>query len=151
MIRIFHPRRAVKAALALGAMLGLVHSVSAAVPETERDMLLAFHAQVAGASWLTNWSGDPCANAWTGITCNTDGTHVTKVFLPLHLLSGGPIPSLSPLTQLEEFNVGGNSLTGPIPDLTGLTSLRIFIVAKNQLTGAIPDISTLTALESFNV
>src|SRR5574337_364595 len=133
------------AMLAMLALIGLALPTRAAVPDAERDMLLEFHARVAGGSWLTNWSGDPCADHWSGITCNVDGTHVTKVYLPLHALSGGPIPSLSPLTQLEEFNVGSNSLTGPIPDLTGLTSLRIFIVAKNKLTGTIPDISVLTA------
>jgi Leucine-rich repeat (LRR) protein len=61
------------------------------------------------------------------------------------------IPSLTGLTNLETFDVGGNQLTGSIPSLTGLTNLSYFFVDGNQLTGTIPSLMGLTNLTYCSV
>lgn len=63
----------------------------------------------------------------------------------------GTIPSLSALTNLQQFRVNHNGLTGPLPSLAGLSNLQIFWAQSNRLTGSIPALTGLTALTDFEV
>ena len=148
--------------------------VQAAIPDSERQVLLAIYTQTNGAGWFTkvNWngaSGTECT--WFGVSCNVTQTHVTELNLFSNNLSG-PLPSLSALSEvrklrfygnaltalgslsgltlLEDFYGFDNQLTGSIPPLTGLVSLKDFTVYNNQLTGQIPSLSGLSALQSFS-
>ena len=62
----------------------------------------------------------------------------------------GPIPPLSALTALTQFNIHGNSFTGTIPDLSALINLQQFDVAQNQLSGSIPALAGLSKLNYFS-
>lgn len=147
----------------------------AAVPDTERQVLIDLYNGTNGSSWTTktNWlTGDPCANAWHGIGCDATGTHVRWVRLDDNNLVGtlpasltaltdliyvnvaknqlvGSIPSLSGMAALREFYAHQNQLTGSIPSLSGLPKLSVFVVSENQLTGSIPSLSGLPALGWF--
>ncbi len=141
----------------LVGLLVLVAGVaSAAIPQSERDVLIGLYNSTNGDSWTTksNWksagifsaAGTECS--WYGITCTGDA--VTAFNLPANNLTGS-IPSLTGLTNLQFFAVPNNQLTGSIPSLTGLANLQEFEVEFNQLTGSIPALTGLTSLRSFVV
>ena len=131
---------------------------SAAIPQTERDVLKTLYNSTNGNSWTTNTNWKSAGNfsapgtecTWYGITCNGTSDHVDHVILIGNHLTGS-IPSLNGLTNLQAFDVNGNQLTGSIPSLTGLTSLGYFNVSYNQLTGSIPALTGLTNLGTFYV
>ncbi|WP_238945207.1 IPTL-CTERM sorting domain-containing protein [Allofranklinella schreckenbergeri] len=151
-------RRASLRGLALA--LGAASAAQAAIPQTERDALIALYNSTNGAHWKyrNNWrnSGDTDFNApgtecsWYGVTCDGAQAHVIKVDLENNRLSG-EIPDLSGLPQLGDFEAGANQLSGPIPKLSGLQQLQTFDVSQNQLSGEIPKLSGLPKLENFNV
>ena len=156
--------------VALGAM-----TAHAAIPATERDVLLALYTSTNGANWTdkTGWngtSGTECG--WFGITCDSSSTAIVNINLSSNNLTGtlplslnsltrlqsvdfsqnrltGSIPVLSGLTNLSTFNVSGNQLTGSIPSLTGLSGLAHFACSVNQLSGAIPPLASLPLLNTF--
>lgn len=58
----------------------LLKSVGAAVSEQETNALVDIYNMAGGSHWFssTNWlTGDPCEDAWFGILCNLDKTHVS--------------------------------------------------------------------------
>src|ERR1700674_3316447 len=106
-------------------MVGMFANVAnAAIPSTERDVLVALYNSTGGAGWTvqTNWNGAPGTECtWYGVTCDSGSAHVIRIALPSNNLTG-PIPSLTGLTALQSFNVSSNGrLAGTIPSLTGLT------------------------------
>lgn len=122
------------------SLLGLSVSTQAAVPATERQVLMDLYNGTNGAAWTThtNWTvGDPCENAWYGIVCDDGNAHVTELWLQQNNL-GGSIPDLGGLTSLTWFDVSYNQLSGSIPSLCGLTSLATFRVDGNELSGTPP-------------
>ena len=131
----------------------------AAVPAAEFTVLAALFINNNGSNWTnnTNWgTGDPCDDAWYGITCNAAGTNVVEISLPGNNLVGTPggvgsLPAnFNALTRLEEVRLSGNRMNGHIPDLSGLNALAVFSVGNNELTGTIPPVS-LPALTYFDV
>ncbi|MDR2333611.1 MAG: hypothetical protein LBE61_09025 [Burkholderiaceae bacterium] len=125
----------------------------AALDPSDKAVLENIYNSTGGPGWSdrTNWmAGDPCANAWYGVTCDASATHVTQIKLNGNNLSG-PLPRLSALASLTHFEANNNSLTGTIPSLTGLTQLSEFYAESNQLTGSIPDLAGLSALRIFDV
>jgi uncharacterized protein (TIGR03437 family) len=140
----------------IGLLILLAGVANAAIPQSERDALIAFYNSTNGDSWTTktNWksagifsaAGTECT--WYGITCT--GGAVTGIILPTNSLTGS-IPSLTGLPNLQEFAVSSNQLTGIIPALTGLTNLQHFWVGSNKLTGSIPALTGLTNLSFFDV
>ncbi|MBK8739219.1 MAG: choice-of-anchor D domain-containing protein [Betaproteobacteria bacterium] len=135
----------------------------AAIPLSERAVLVALYNQTAGASWNANagWSSPTTGVAgtpgfectWLGVTCDAGQNHVTGLYLQASDTSGnnlaGTLPSLDALPALQFFVAGRNFLTGPIPALTALPALQIFVVNYNQLSGSLPSLSGLTGLQAF--
>ena len=131
----------------------------AAIPQAERDVLMALYTGSNGSGWSnrTNWrnpantdfnsSGTECT--WFGITCNGAGTQVTSIDLPNNGLNGVLPASLSAFNALTYLDLSGNALSGTISALSGLTSLQTVYFNGNQFTGAIPALSGLTSLQLF--
>ena len=151
--------------------------VQAAIPASERAVLLALYNNTNGVSWNNNtaWNGAAGTECnWYGITCDAGASTVTGINLHGNNLAGplptnlnnltnlqnftvytnyisGPIPSLAGLTYLQTFQAYQNALSGTIPSLTGMTNLQTFIVSNNQLSGSIPSLAGLTNLQTFQV
>ena len=126
---------------------------AAAIPASERAVLLNLYANTNGAGWgiKTNWNGAAGTECtWYGVSCDAGGNTVIRINLFSNNLTG-TLPQIAGLTNLENFNVGYNALTGSIPSLSGLTSLRFFVAANNQLTGTIPSLASLASLQNFVV
>lgn len=122
------------------------------IPQSERDVLLAFYAGANGDTWTDHagWNGAPGTEcSWYGVACDPVGAHVTAIDLRSNNLSG-TLPALNELSELVFLHVENNQLTGPIPPLSGLTSLQAFIANSNQLSGPLPSLSGLTSLRTFN-
>jgi len=147
--------------LALGLALSFAAAAVAAIPSSERSVLLAIYASAGGPGWTdrTNWngpSGSECT--WYGITCDPAGDHVQYIVLQTNNLVG-TLPPLSPLTNLVSFLVNNdpalpgsaNRLTGPLPSLSGLTKLQDFSADDNQFTGQLPTFAGLPSLSFFGV
>jgi hypothetical protein len=157
-----------------GLGLAIANAAQAAIPQSERDVLLQIYATTNGNEWTTQdgWNDAPGTEcSWFGITCTND--HVTEIALSGNHLTGslpdisdltelqqffaalnylhGSIPRLSSLSQLEFFGVGSNLLTGSIPSLTGLTNLVDLDVPFNLLSGPVPSLDGLTSLRYFNI
>lgn len=135
--------------LAIGAAI----SAQAAIPGSERTVLINLYNSTAGASWTTstNWNGmvgSECT--WYGVTCDVGGAHIIQITLDGNNLVG-TLPSLNGLIALQRFDAGTNQLIGSIPDLSGLTNLQIFTAFSNQLTGSVPALAGLIKLEYFGV
>lgn len=143
-------------------LVSLLASISvptqAAIPAAERDALLNLYIYTHGDGWadVSGWKGAPGTECtWYGITCDATGRTVTAIDLSGNLLHG-TLPSISALTNLQSFNVGGsehflNLLVGQLPSLSGLTQLRTFIANNQQFTGPIPTLQGLTNLSWFQV
>jgi hypothetical protein len=142
--------------LALHATAG-----EAAIPASERQVLLNIYTSTNGANWTnkTNWNGAVGTECtWYGIVCNAGGTNVTQVNLQENHLTGS-LPAISGLTNLQYFNVWNNEpigstsnqLSGSIPALTSLTGLIQFAASRNQLTGSFPTLTGLSNLQFISV
>ena len=129
-------------------------TIQAAIPASERQVLLDLFNCNNGAGWTNNagWNGAAGTECWSwyGISCDGAQTHIISINLESNNLTG-TLPSLGGLTGLESFYVSHNQLTGSIPSLSGLTALQDFEVQGNQLTGSIPSLSGLTELQDFEV
>jgi hypothetical protein len=133
--------------------LGLIGTAEAAIPASERTVLLNLYNSTNGANWTnkTGWNGAVGTEcSWFGVVCDGAQSHVIQVWLAGSNLTGS-LPWLSGLTALQSFDVSFNRLTGAIPSISGLTALQGFYVSSNQLTGAIPSLNGLTALQYFYV
>lgn len=132
----------------------VVEHAHAAIPASERAVLMSIYASTNGAGWLrkTNWNGAAGTECtWDGVQCDPLQSYVRGINLGANNLTGS-LPSLAGLTNLELFSVEYNAVTGSIPALTGLTNLQVFSVQRNRLTGPIPSLTGLTRLRlvTFN-
>ncbi len=62
----------------------LPHAVQATLASAERSTLVDLYDSTNGPYWKynQNWlSGDPCSNQWSGVTCDSAGTHVTSMYV----------------------------------------------------------------------
>ena len=105
------------------------NSLHAAIPQAERDALIALYNDTTGDSWTanTNWRDpvDPLQfnapgteGTWYGITLAAAGTHVEKIVINFNNLTG-TIPDMSVLTGLKEFRLVGNNFSGSLPTIYG--------------------------------
>lgn len=166
--------RALRSATFLAAATACLHAPSsmAAIPDSERQTLIAIYDATHGSAWVlnTNWcttspcpleaptfappgtecfTGDP-GNGWYGVQCNSQKTHVIGVNLSANNLTGS-LPAIAALTALQDFQVGNNELTGTLPDLSELGALQSFAASANHLSGSIPSLAGLAALQVFLV
>lgn len=137
-------------------------SAHAAIPASERAVLLNLYADTVGDAWAdtTGWNGPPGTEcSWFGITCDASQSTITSIDLDNNLLRGS-LPSIDALTHLQYFNVGNdgvrdphfpNLVSGQFPPLDGLNELQIFIANNQNLTGGIPSLAGLTSLTRFEV
>ena len=118
---------------------------------SEKAALIALYNATNGASWTqsNNWLSEQPVATWYGVITGQSG-HVTELRLSNTGLSG-PIPDLSPLTNLTTLDLSHNQLRGPVPDLSALTSLTSLNLSSNQLRGPVPNLNTLTSLTSLNL
>jgi len=145
----------------------------------EAAQLQYLYLQTDGANWLrnNNWdpygtSANPCFEGWDGITCDINGTYITKIELQGNNLDGtienfdfsvfsalevfdisnnnvsGSVPgslSNAPYT-LTTLNISSNGFSSTLPDLSLLTSLQYLDASDNQLIGNIPALTDLVDL-----
>lgn len=141
------------AAWVMGLLLACVAPFAlAAIPTSERAVLLNLHNQTAGPSWINRagWGGAAGTECnWYGVFCDATQTHVIELELDGNNLSG-TLPALAPLSKLMWINLFDNQLEGSLPALSGLAELRYFDVGRNQLSGAIPALAGLVKLEEFH-
>jgi hypothetical protein len=146
------------AALLIGFSLLTGPSLEAAVPASERAVLITLYNATGGDNWSQNdgWKdGDlesdgfgpiGSENTWAGITVSNN--HVTDITLDKNNLVGSIPSELANLSHLEWLTFYSNNLTGTIPqELGNLKSLRLLELTSNKLSGSIPpelgSISTL--------
>jgi hypothetical protein len=123
---------------------------AAAIPQSERDALLALYASTDGPHWRRSdgWGGPPGTECtWRGIRCDVDDlSHVTSIDLSENFLRG-TLPSLIALTELRSFNIDFNIVSGSLPSLSGMRHLQVFDVGANDFSGEIPPLTDLDAIE----
>lgn len=144
-------RRSVASVCAIACLAFASLAAQAAIPQSERDVLLAFYAGTNGDSWTdhTGWNGAPGTEcSWHGVSCDPIGAHVIAIDLRSNHLSGS-LPALNDLPKLFFFHVEDNAIGGALPSLFGLNDLRFFHAENNQLTGSIPSLSGLANLQAF--
>jgi hypothetical protein len=147
--------------------LAVVPQAFAAIPASERTVLVNVYNQTNGAAWKsnTNWNGAAGTECiWYGITCDATETHVIGVSLGGNNLSGS-LPAIAALSALQNFDVSGpnfngsvddpidaadqGQISGSIPALSALSNLQSFYANNNHLTGSIPALIGLKSLTYF--
>jgi len=171
---IFSIERALRRALSVVLATVCLHAQPsiAAIPDYEREALIAIYESTHGGTWVsnTNWcTTSPCplesptfappgtecfsgvpGSGWYGVICNDDRTHVIGLNLSANHLTGS-LPSISDFPALQDFLVSNNELSGTLPDISALPVLRTFGVSANQFTGTIPSLAGFTTLKSYLV
>ena len=134
--------------LIIPVLFALAASVAeAAIPDAERQVLIAIYNGTGGAGWTnsTNWNGAAGTECtWFGVICDGGQTTVTSIDLNTNNLTGSLPATLNNLTGLVTFYVNDNQLTGSIPSLVGLTNLAQFYAQNNQLSGNVPAVPAPT-------
>src|SRR5512144_541316 len=93
-------------------------SALAAIPASERAVLVTIYDTSNGANWerKAGWKDAPGTECgWYGVTCDNAQTTVTGLDLSWNNVAG-PIPtSISNLANLEVLDFTANPLTGSFP------------------------------------
>jgi hypothetical protein len=116
---------------------------------------MEFYTALDGPNWRTsdNWGvGDPCWDAWYGITCDEHGK-VISIDLVDNTLAGEIPVSFGELKSLLKFdlstsartyhnhpNPNVNRVKGVIPSLTKISRLEEIEISSNEITGLPPDL-----------
>lgn len=108
------------------------------IPAVEKAALVDFFNATGGRSWTisSGWcsSADPCT--WYGVSCTSDGSHVSTLFLSNNGLSGTIPECIGRLLYLTAVDFSHNRLSGALPVSFGsLRSLYAISMRENQLTG----------------
>ncbi|XP_017255958.1 protein STRUBBELIG-RECEPTOR FAMILY 2 isoform X3 [Daucus carota subsp. sativus] len=122
--------------------------------------------------WKTD-GGDPCAESWTGVTCN--GSSVIHLIIPGLQLGGNLGFQLSDLRNLKQLDISSNYIQGEIPynlpanvthlnladnnfsqnmpySLTNMKHLRHLNLSHNSLSGPVGNVFTgLTNLKEMDL
>ncbi|KAK4767444.1 hypothetical protein SAY86_015194 [Trapa natans] len=103
----------------------------------DRAALLSLRSAVGGRSQLWRVTdANPCS--WTGVNCTS--SRVTSLRLPGASLSGRISNAVFlNLTRLRTLSLRLNSLTGPVPDLSPCTDLRNVYLQGNRFSDEIPE------------
>lgn len=119
----------------------------------EREVLADFYNGLGGEHWRTidNWNeGDPCWDAWYGVTCDEHG-HVIGIDLVDNRLYGTITESINDLESLLKLDISTtdveyhnhpnlyrNRVLGTVPSLSKITRLEEITIAGNEIT-ALPE------------
>jgi hypothetical protein len=127
---------------------------SFAVPEDERDALMALYNSTNGPNWryYYGWGTNYVPHCtWHGVVCE-DG-YVIGLRLNSNQLSGSIPPELGTLGSLKHLILNANQLSGPIPaELGNLSNLYRLYLYNNQLSGPIPaELGNLRNLEVLSL
>ncbi|CAM6090520.1 unnamed protein product [Calypogeia fissa] len=122
-------------------MLWLVIVQSVVEANSEGDALHAFKENLNDPGGvLASWDPslvNPCT--WFHVTCNNNN-NVIRVDLGNASLSGGLVPELGNLANLEYLELFANSLSGKIPEELGQLSQLISLdLYENTFTGSLPE------------
>ena len=107
-----NPSLKILAILVLG-LFAFAPAPRAAIPQAERDALLALYASTGGSEWTdsTNWGGPPGSeNTWHGVVTDAANTTVLELRLESNNLAGTLPPELADLTNLETIRIDGNRI-----------------------------------------
>ncbi len=147
---------AVRPAVAVLFLFFISSHARAAIPQSERDVLIAIHQATGGASWTRSdgWlgvAGTECA--WFGVVCNDAETSVVALELPSNNLDGEIPSSIAGLTRLTRLNLNGNFVVGALPPSIGsLPDLEVLDLGNNAITGPLPaSIGLLSRLVSLSM
>jgi Leucine-rich repeat (LRR) protein len=135
----------------LACALLLAASAHAAIPQSQRDALVALYQSTNGQAWVgkLNWLGAPGTECtWYGVTCGDGETSVHQINLSANNLVGTLPPQLGQLSDLQSLYLVNNELTGRIPDEFGnLKKLEYLGLSDNHLEGPLPQtIGGMTAM-----
>ena len=141
--------RFVTTAILLAVVVAHAPCVSAAIPTTERDALIALYNATNGAGWINrpNWrnAGDTDFNdpgtecTWWGVVCNPAGTAVEVLAFLANNLTGTIPAEIGNLTHLENITMAENNLRGQIPaEIGSLTNLEALFLNGNRLDTLLP-------------
>ena len=90
--------------------------------DLEREALVALYESTGGLTEESGWredggwlEGDPCEDAWFGVTCDSVTGSVTELNLVFNYLTGTIPTEIGNLQALVELDLEGNDLTGAIP------------------------------------
>ena len=133
--------------------------VADAAPLLERLALETIYNTTNGANWTytgryslpSSWLvGDPCANKWRGVQCNS-GKSVVSLDLSSFGLRGSLPSAIGDLTVLSTLALTSNGLEGTIPtEIEKLRQLVHLKLSNNLLSGSIPaQLSSLHSLYSL--
>ncbi|CAO2044585.1 unnamed protein product [Urochloa humidicola] len=134
-------------------LLSLV-SLAASCTEQDRRSLLHFISELSHDGGLSNSWGNNASDCceWEGITCSSDGTTVTDVFLSSRSLQGPISASLGNLTGLLRLNLSNNMLSGDLPlELLSSNSILVLDVSFNQLKGDLHEVASLAPSRPLQV
>ncbi|RID78571.1 hypothetical protein BRARA_A01383 [Brassica rapa] len=134
--------------------LCLLIYVANADPIQDKRALLEFLTLMRPTRSL-NWNETTSVcNAWTGVTCNKDGSRITAVRLPGVGLNGQiPPNTLSRLSSLTVLSLRSNRISGLFPgDFAELKDLAFLYLQDNDFSGPLPeDFSVWKNLTSVNL
>ncbi len=129
--------------LILAAALLLAAGAHAAIPQSQRDALIALYQSTNGQEWVgkLNWLGAAGTECdWYGVSCDDSDANIAGIELTFNNLKGTLPPSIGALTKLRVLNLSENHLSGAIPHEIGqLTELQSLYLSYNELSGRLPD------------
>ncbi|KAH7427551.1 hypothetical protein KP509_10G048900 [Ceratopteris richardii] len=141
------PTKLFMSVLLLALQLGVSYSAV-----NNQDLAALQAIQQTWAPTPFSWSGDPCESLWFGITCDSTGSSVIKLFLQNCGLTGAIPDEIGNLTKLKYLAMNQNLFTGTIPTTIGqLSELFWLDFSYNQMSGNLPlTLSNLTKAGHFH-
>jgi len=146
-------------------LLGFISELygQSAIPEQERQALIALYNSTDGPHWTyhTNWLGPAgTEGTWGGV--KVENGHVVELSLPTLNLVGAVPPEIGNLTYLRNLNLAGIDLSGWFPGLPNrissippeigqLHQLKKLYLAGDGITVLPTEIGGLASLETLHI
>ncbi|XP_073003557.1 protein STRUBBELIG-RECEPTOR FAMILY 8 [Typha latifolia] len=143
---------AAAAAVVVSVLLGAVFVVESNTDSSDVQALNVLYSSLNSPPQLSGWAssgGDPCGNAWKGISCS--GSAVTAINVPGLGLNGSLGYRLSDLLSLKTMDMSDNNIHETIPYQLppNLTYLNL---AGNNFSGNLPySLSNMVSLNYLNL
>ena len=122
-------------------------SLPAAIPQIERDALIALYNSTDGPNWTYNgnWLGPARTECtWWQVHCDSGGSTVIELQLFSNKLAGTIPPELGALSSLQRLLLDLNTVDGIPPELGNLSSLLVLDLGGNQLTSIPSELGNLS-------